>query len=223
MHAWVICLQFTANGAAPWFCVLVTSQETAAVFPVSSFEGEIQILIIHLSQLTGLTCESCFTVNFLPQRCMKNFQERQRGDKFHSPGPPADFYLSVKHLSWMGTEGGAAVWSPEVFSLAVECFRCGTLSVRSFKGKRLFQKQESASNNMATHGPCWRCRVLLSVAKREYTQQTVCVCVCICNNWTLSISQWWIFDWADVAYSFLNECKCFTLYLQTSVSSAMTN
>lgn len=103
-------------------------------------------------------------------------------------GPPADFYLSVKHLSWMGTEGGAAVWSPEVFSLAVECFRCGTLSVRSLKGKRLFQKQESATNNMATHGPCWRCRVLLSVAKREYTQQTVCVCVFVITEHSQSVS-----------------------------------
>lgn len=75
------------------------------------------------------------------------------------PRAPGRCYLSVKHLGWTGTKGGAAVWSPEVFSLAVECFQCGTLSlsVLSFKGKRLFQQQESATNNIATHGPCWSC------------------------------------------------------------------
>ena len=128
---------------------------------------------------------------------------------FHSPGPRLMLSVCVKHLGWTGTKGGAAVWSPEVFSLAVECFQCGTLSVWTFKGKRLFQKQESATNNMATHGPCcmellppppaWhRRRLLLPVAKREYTQLTVCVFVC--NSRTSSISQRRKFDCADVAY-----------------------
>lgn len=156
---------------------------------------------------------------------MKNFQERQPGGKFHSPGPPADFYLSVKHLSWTGTEReGPRLGHQRCFPWQWNAFGV-ELSVWSFKGKQLFQKQESATNNMAMRGPCWRCRrllhyccVLSSVAKRENTQQVMWECVCVCNKWTRSIS-WGLFDWADVLHVymcvFFNECKRFTLHLQS--------
>lgn len=125
-----------------------------------------------------------FYGEFLSLRCMKNESFRKGSVRICStPKGPSWSYLSVKHLGWTGTKGGDAVRSPEVFSLAVECFQCGTLSVRSLKGKQLSQKQESATNNMATHGPCWSCCRLLRPADCccllpwENTQLTVCVFV----------------------------------------------
>lgn len=57
-------------------------------------------VLIHLPGLTGLTQESCFI-------------GKAAWGYVALPSGPADFYLSVKHLGWKGTKGGAALWSPE--------------------------------------------------------------------------------------------------------------
>lgn len=159
-----------------------------------------------------------------------------REDMFHSLSGLGGLYLLAKHLSW--TKGGAAAWSPEVFSLAAECFLSGALSVRAFKGKPLFQKQESATNNMATHGPPLEepppppppppaPLQPPTGAKREHTQPTVRVCVCNSR----SMSTWRRFDCADVAcVSFLSFFfngsfmhLCFIFYLQTRGTIFISN
>lgn len=180
VHVQVICLQFTANRSALGFVSWSPHWKQHKFFEGGFFLLKARLwfqeLLIHLPQLTGLICESCYMVNFGLKRMKKKVSGKAVWGFVPLPMGPGWFYLSVKHLGWTRTKGGAVVWSPEVFSLALECFQCGALSVRTFKGKRLFQKQESATNNMATHGPCWSCwrllrccRVLLPVARKEYT------------------------------------------------------
>lgn len=75
--------------------------------------------------------------------------------------------------------------SPEVFSLARECFWCRAPSMQTLKGKQLFQKQESATNITATHGLFWSCRRCLlrrcSAARTQHRQAPS-----VCNSSTLN-------------------------------------
>lgn len=131
-------------------------------------------------------------------------------------GPPADFICLWNTSTGWGQREGPAVRSPEVFSLAVECFRCVELFLlwlskgsgysRNRKVPQTIWQHMALAGAAAAAASCC-CRALLSVARREYIQLTVCVHVCVCfNNGT--ISRWWRFDWADVAYVSLPSFYC---------------
>lgn len=172
---WVLCLGDITENCGGYFFLKERFQSSK--------------LLIHLSQLTGLTCESCFMVNFCPRRWMKNESFRKGSAGICSTPQGHGWFLSVCETPRLdGDKGrGAAVWSPDVFSLAVECFRCGTLSAWSFKGKRVIPETGKCYKQ---YGNTWplagaaaasctaaECCCLLP---RENIHNWPCVCVCVC-------------------------------------------
>lgn len=126
---------------------------------------------------------------------------------FHSPEGPR-LILSVCETPRLdGDKGrGPLVWSPEVFSLAAECFQCGARFCAEFQREAVIPETGKCYKQ---YGNTWPLVELLlpppaplpSVApccqERVYTTDRVCVFVY--NNRTRSISQR-RFDCADVAH-----------------------
>lgn len=156
-------------------------------------------VLIRLPRLTGLTQKSCFI-------------GKAAWGYVALPSGPADFYLSVKHLGWKGTKGGAALWSPErcfpwqwnVFSVQLALCRVSTGSGYSRNRKTL---QIIWQHMAPSEAGCCQDRM-------QYSQLIVCVFVCS-NNRTYSGTRQWRFQaqmWPMhpsffLNYSFTEQCK----------------
>lgn len=120
--------------------------------------------------------------------------------------------LSVKHLGWKGTKGGAALWSPErcfpwqwnVFGVQLALPRVSTGSGYSRNRKTL---QIIWQHMAPSEAACCQDRM-------QYSQLIVCVFVCS-NNRTYSGTRQWRFPaqmWPMhpsffLNYSFTEQCK----------------
>lgn len=138
---------------------------------------------------------------------MKNFQERQPGDKFHSPRPPG-WFLSVCETPQLDGDRGRGRGSVTrgVF------LGSGMFSV--WNSLRVeFQREAvipETGKCYKQYGNAWLLLALLPppapppcdvvcCQERIYTTVHARVCVCVCNKWTRSIS-WGLFDGADVVH-----------------------
>lgn len=171
-------------------------------FPVSSFEGEIQILIIHLQQLAGVTCESL-------KHGWKTFRRGNLGISSTPPGPPG-WFLSVCETPQLDGDRGRgrdsvtrgvflgsgmfSVWN----SLSVEFQREAVIPETG----KCYKQYGNAWPLLALPPPpaLLPC-VVVCCQERIYTTDHVRVCACVCNKWTRSIS-WGLFDWTDVVHVF---------------------